>query len=220
MLDGGAGADYLYGGDGDDVLKGGADADRLDGGDGVGVDIADYSNGSTGVVVNLFAGTASGGDAQGDSLLGIENLSGSQGNDSLVGDSGRNALPGGNGNDALIGGRGEDYLTGGAGADRFLYIDVVHSPVGLGAADVIFDFSHGQGDKIELWPIDADTTIAGNQAFTFIGTALYSGVAGQLRFSFNGYGLTIAGDINGDGTSDFHIHLAGAIGLVASDFVL
>ncbi|MGL4962773.1 MAG: calcium-binding protein [Inquilinus sp.] len=224
VLDGGAGADYLYGGAGSDVLEGGADADRLDGGDGggvegVGVDIADYSNGSTGVVVNLFAGTASGGDAQGDTLFGIENLSGSQGNDSLVGDSGRNGLQGGNGNDVLIGGRGDDDLTGGAGADRFLYIDAVQSPVGDGA-DRIADFSHAQGDKIELWLIDADTTIAGNQAFSFIGTALYSGVAGQLRYSLTGYGTIVAGDIDGDGTSDFHIRVSGHLTLVASDFVL
>ncbi|HEY9344443.1 MAG TPA: calcium-binding protein [Inquilinus sp.] len=222
VLHGDAGADRLYGGDGDDVLYGDAGADRLDGGDGngdgYGVDVADYSNGSTGVVVSLFAGTASGGDAQGDSFVGIESLSGSQGNDSLVGDSGRNALQGGNGNDVLIGARGEDYLTGGAGADRFLYIDVVHSPVGAGA-DWINDFSRAQGDKIELWPIDADTTIAGDQAFSFIGTALYSGVAGQLRYSFNGYMSTIAGDVDGDSTSDFHIRL-GPIALVASDFVL
>jgi Ca2+-binding RTX toxin-like protein len=222
-LFGGAGGDSLSGGAGSDVLEGGADADRLDGGDGggvdgVGVDIADYSNGSTGVVVNLFAGTASGGDAQGDTLFGIENLSGSQGNDSLVGDSGRNGLQGGNGNDVLIGGRGDDNLTGGAGADRFLYIDAVQSPVGDGA-NRIADFSHAQGDKIKLWPIDADTTIAGDQAFSFIGTALYSGVAGQLRYSFYGYMSTIAGDVDGDGTSDFHIRL-GPIGLVASDFVL
>jgi len=31
---------------------------------------------------------------------------------------------------------------------------------------------------------------------------------------------TIAGDLNGDGASDFHIVLTGAIGLVAADFVL
>jgi Ca2+-binding RTX toxin-like protein len=219
VLHGDAGADRLYGGDGDDVLYGDAGADYLNGGDGYGFDVADYSNGSTGVVVNLFAGTASGGDAQGDSFVGIENLSGTQGNDSLVGDSGRNALQGGNGNDVLIGARGEDSLTGGAGADRFLYIDVVQSPVGLGASDGISDFSHAQGDKIELWPIDADTTIAGNQAFSFIGTGLYTGVAGQLRYSFDGYVTTVAGDVDGDGTSDFHIRF-GPIGLVASDFVL
>ncbi|TSD83019.1 hypothetical protein FFK22_039915 [Mycobacterium sp. KBS0706] len=216
-LYGGAGADLLGGGNGDDVLYGDAGADRLYGGDGI--DIASYFTASTGVVVNLFAGTASGGDAQGDSFFGIENLSGSQGNDSLIGDSGRNALQGWNGNDVLIGGRGNDNLTGGAGADRFLYIDVVQSPVGDGA-DRIADFSHAQGDKIELWPIDADTTIAEDQAFSFIGTALYSGVAGQLRYSLTTYGTIIAGDVDGDGTSDFHIRLSGNLTLVAGDFVL
>jgi hypothetical protein len=31
---------------------------------------------------------------------------------------------------------------------------------------------------------------------------------------------TLAGDLNGDSTSDFHIQLTGAIGLIATDFVL
>ena len=31
---------------------------------------------------------------------------------------------------------------------------------------------------------------------------------------------TIAGDINGDGVSDFHIRLTGLVGLVVADFVL
>ncbi len=43
---------------------------------------------------------------------------------------------------------------------------------------------------------------AGDQAFTFIGTDMYSGVAGELRYGVvvNG-ATTIAGDVNGDGTS-------------------
>ncbi|WP_342235541.1 hypothetical protein [Inquilinus sp. OTU3971] len=61
---------------------------------------------------------------------------------------------------------------------------------------------------------------AGDQAFSFIGTGLYTGVAGQLRYSVAGGTTTIAGDINGGRASDFHIVLTGAIGLVAADFVL
>jgi len=84
----------------------------------------------------------------------------------------------------------------------------------------ITDFSHAQGDKIDLSAIDANTGAAGDQAFSFIGTDAYTGVAGQLRYVVGGGITTIAGDINGDGTSDFHIQLTGAIGLVAADFVL
>ncbi len=71
-----------------------------------------------------------------------------------------------------------------------------------------------------LSAIDAATGVAGNQAFSFIGTGLYTGVAGQLRYAQSGGVTTIAGDVDGDGASDFHIQLTGTIALVAGDFVL
>ncbi len=119
----------------------------------------------------------------------------------------------------LTGAGGKDTPTGGAGADRFAYAGAAESAVGANA-DRITDFSHAQGDKIDLSAIDASTTLAGNQAFSFIGTAPYTGATGQLRYAVAGGVTTIAGDVNGDGTSDFHIQLTGAIGLVAGDFTL
>ncbi len=71
-LDGGLGDDRLFGGGGNDILRGGAGADRLDGG--AGVDLASYFTGTAGVAASLAAGTGSGGEAQGDTLIGIENL--------------------------------------------------------------------------------------------------------------------------------------------------
>jgi Ca2+-binding RTX toxin-like protein len=210
--------DILSGREGADILSGGIGADQLDGGSGS--DIASYYTGISGVAVNLTTGTASGGDAAGDTLTSIEGLSGSNlGNDSLAGNAGANVLRGWGGDDALTGAGGKDTLIGGAGADRFIYGSVFDSAVGANA-DVIADFSHGQGDRIDLSAIDADTGAAGNQAFSFIGTAAYTGVAGQLRTHVAGAVTTIAGDVNGDGVSDFHIQLTGAIGLVAADFVL
>ena len=153
-------------------------------------------------------------------LTGIEGLSGSNlAKDILAGDAGANVLRGWGGDDALTGAGGKDTLLGGAGADRFIYGSAADSAVGAGA-DVIHDFSRAQGDRIDLSAIDASIGAAGNQAFTFIGTALYTGVAGQLRFHSDGAVTTIAGDVNGDGVSDFHIQLTGAIGVVAGDFVL
>ncbi len=169
--------------------------------------------------MNLQTGTASDGEAQGDVLVAIENLSGSQGNDKLYGSTGANTLQGWNGNDLLQGGAGKDTLSGGAGADKFVFTAVGDSVVGANA-DRITDFSRAQGEKIDLLGIDANTGMAGNQAFTFIGTSLFTHHAGELRYAFNGTDTTIAGDINGDGTSDFHITLTGKIALAAGDFVL
>ncbi|MGL4960309.1 MAG: calcium-binding protein [Inquilinus sp.] len=217
VLSGLGGNDSLLGGDGNDVLRGGAGADTLDGG--AGTDTASYYTSSIGIAVDLSTGKGSGGEAQGDILIGIENVSGSQTDDSIIGTTGANVLQGWNGNDILLGGRGADTLTGGAGADRFQYFGAIHSLTGAGA-DRITDFSHAQGDRIDLSPMDASTTVAGNQAFSFIGAGLYTGVAGQLRYSVVGGVTTIAGDINGDKASDFHIQLTGAVNLVAGDFVL
>jgi len=129
-------------------------------------------------------------------------------------------LSGGAGNDKLVGSAGTDTFLGGAGADRFQFNLVSDSVVGP-KADKIADFSHAQGDKIDLSAIDANTVLAGNQAFSFIGTGLFTHHAGELRFAITSpTTTTIAGDVNGDGTSDFHIVLSGTIALTAADFVL
>ncbi|MEZ5755666.1 MAG: hypothetical protein R3D90_13160 [Paracoccaceae bacterium] len=73
-LAGGDGNDALQGGNGKDLLEGGAGADTLDGG--IGVDMASWAGSSAGVSVNLRAKTAEGGDATGDVLIAIENLTG------------------------------------------------------------------------------------------------------------------------------------------------
>ncbi|MGK9167536.1 M10 family metallopeptidase C-terminal domain-containing protein [Inquilinus limosus] len=216
-LVGSAGTNLLQGWNGADVLRGGAGADRMDGG--AGIDTASYYTGTAGVTVNLATGLGSGGEAQGDTLAGIENLSGSQGNDSLVGSTGANVLQGWNGNDVLTGAGGKDTLTGGAGADRFVYGSTAQSPIGSGA-DRITDFSRAQGDRIDLSGIDANAAVAGNQAFSFIGSGAYTRHAGELRYGVSNGTTTVAGDVNGDGASDFHIVLSSIIALVSTDFVL
>ncbi|TSD87760.1 calcium-binding protein [Mycobacterium sp. KBS0706] len=216
ILTGDAGANKLQGWGGDDVLRGGAGADALEGG--AGIDTASYYTGMAGVSIDLANGTVSG-DAAGDTFSSIENLSGSQGTDVLEGDAGANVLQGWNGDDSLVGDLGKDTLTGGAGADRYYFTATGDSVVGADA-DVITDFSHAQADIIDLNIIDANTGVAGNQAFSFIGLNLYTGVAGQLRYAVANGVTTIAGDVNGDKVSDFHITLTGSIALVAADFGL
>ena len=218
VLEGAGDDDELYGRGGSDVLRGGAGADILNGGDGS--DTVSYYLSSASVTVDLDTGTGHGGDAEGDTLMGFEVLSGSQGDDHLTGNPFANTLQGWNGNDVLEGGSGKDMLTGGVGADRFVFTTFHDSRTGADA-DRITDFSRAPGDTIDLSAIDANTAgILGNQAFTFIGSSLYTG-AGQLRAVNTSPGIiTIAGDYNGDGVSDFHIQLTGNLALVASDFIL
>lgn len=114
-LDGGAGQDLLQGGDGDDVLIGGPGADQLEGGPGI--DVADYGASGSAVSVDLATGATSGGDAASDTLLGVENVIGSDFEDTLTGSDGGNRLDGRDGDDTLDGGDGDDMLVPGAGGD-------------------------------------------------------------------------------------------------------
>jgi len=135
VLTGGAGLDTLNGGAGNDTLAGGADSDALTGGDDT--DTADYSASASGVTVDLNAGTGLGGDAQGDTLATIENVTGSASGDTLTGDGGVNVLDGGDGDDTLAGLGGADSLVGGAGNDTADY--------SVSAAGVRVDLNAGTG---------------------------------------------------------------------------
>lgn len=108
IIIGGDGDDHLYGDAGDDVLDGGRGADVLDGGDGT--DTASYAHSDSGVVVDLTlkGPQVSPGEANGDILINIENLTGSEHADILIGSDSANVLDGGNGADIMRGGRGDD----------------------------------------------------------------------------------------------------------------
>ncbi|MDR0277883.1 MAG: type I secretion C-terminal target domain-containing protein, partial [Paucimonas sp.] len=151
VLIGGDGNDALYGGNGNDLLIGGLGNDLLDGG--AGIDTASYASATSGVTVNLaLAGQQNTVGAGLDTLVSIENLIGSDYNDTLTGDGNANVLQGGLGNDVLnggggddllIGGRGDDTLTGGSGADTFLW------QLGDNGHDVVTDFTPGT-DRLDL----------------------------------------------------------------------
>jgi Ca2+-binding RTX toxin-like protein len=115
------GTNILHGDGGDDTLRGGGGADRLIGA--AGTDTASYINSTAGVTVNLTAGTGSGGAAEGDTLSGVENVTGSAHNDILVGNAEDNSLLGRGGDDTLWGGAGADELDGSTGDDTATYIE-------------------------------------------------------------------------------------------------
>jgi serralysin len=108
-------ADKLFGLGGNDILKGLAGPDLLDGG--TDTDTANYSGSAAFVTVHLDTGKGSGGDAEGDTYVSLENVVGSSFGDSLFGNSFANQLEGGLGNDTISGGGGNDNLLGGGGGD-------------------------------------------------------------------------------------------------------
>ena len=198
-IQGTEGADFLFGGDDGAVIFGYGGDDQIIGGAG-----GDYLDGGTG-------------------------------NDVLTGLSGNDILLGGSGNDQLIGNRGADQLAGGTGADRFIFGALFQSTPD--APDLITDFSGktvlsingqrqpvrtaGDGDKIDLSLIDANSNLAGDQAFTLVQHG-FSGVAGEAYSSFDiGTGITsLYLDVNGDGLADMTIQLLGDVRLNGSDLIL
>jgi len=157
-------------------------------------------------------------------------IAGYGGDDYLNGLTGNDTLIGGNGSDQIIGGAGADliYLGGGGGSqdnDRD-YVDFSAASESTRAApDRVYGF--GTNDIFDLNNIDANTRIAGQQTFSFIGTTAFSGRAGQLRAAApSGIGTKgfIQADLNGDRVADFVVALTGdsmlATNLTVSNFEL
>ncbi|MFS0737028.1 family 16 glycosylhydrolase [Sphingomonas sp. 1P06PA] len=247
-IDGGAGADTMIGGAGNDsyvvdnksdvvIEQAGSDQDII------------YSSVDYNLPANverlvlqgnaLRGGTlANGGQVTGNALgntltgmnaadyldggAGDDILYGNGGNDRLVGGLGNDFLRGGDGNDQLDGGLGADTYQGGAGRDTFSIIDITHTGNTFATADKIQDLVRSEGDRIDLTGIDANSLAAGNQAFSWIGTGAFTGVAGQLRDQVSGTNHMVLGDVNGDRVADFMVvvSLHGNPPLLATDFVL
>ena len=166
------GNDKLNGGEGNDLLEGGFGDDLLDGG--AGIDTASLYNYGSEVVADLVQGAADGTATGHDRLIGIESLTGTPYADRLAGDARANVL---NGTfDA-------DSLTGRGGADRFANRQAFDSP--STTPDHITDFSRAQGDRIDLWDVDADQNLEGLQHLTFVGKAAFTAV-GQLHYYQSG----------------------------------
>lgn len=220
VLAGGIGADTLSGDDGDDIEQGGAGDDTVSGGAGTdlvgggsGNDTLSGDDGNDAVRGGEGNDTISGGS-------GNDRTDGGLGADTLSGDGGNDIVTGGAGDDTLSGGAGRDILFGGLGADTFVFADGDFASATRKGADLIRDFSHAQGDHIDLSAVDADTTTDGDQAFSFVGTADFSQTAGELRYQVIKGTAFVAGDTNGDGTADFAIRLGHVLTLDAGDFVL
>jgi Ca2+-binding RTX toxin-like protein len=173
-INGNDGDDALYGLAGDDQLTGGAGADFLEGGlgndtlgGGGGSDTASYISAEAGVKVNLsLAGQQNTVGAGKDTLNNVENLFGSDFDDTLTGSTGNNILKGGGGSDTLEGGLGNDQLVGGIGTDTATYA------------------SAASGVKVSL-------LVAGSQNTLGAGNDTLSGIE---NLTGSGFGDTLTGD--------------------------
>lgn len=223
-LFGDAGHDTLYGGGSNDRLIGGIGNDKLNGG--AGIDTADYSSGvlkgkaffgaKAGVSVNLtLAGAQNTGGGGGiDTLVSIENLTGSNFTDTLTGNGANNVLSGLGGHDLLIGGNGNDTLTGGAGND------VLNGGTGSDTAD------YGTATAGVIVNLDLENTpqntggagidtlvsienLTGSKFNDSLNTVLYD-PSGTLRSTLNGGDgndvlsseFSFKATLNGDGGND------------------
>lgn len=226
-LTGNLAANILSGDAGNDVLNGGAGADQMSGGTGNDIyyvdNLADTVIETSTLLTEIDTVYSSvnfvlGANVEHLTLTGsgVINATGNVLANTLTGNSAANILNGGTGNDWLTGGAGKDTLIGGTGADRFDFN--VQADSGIGSLrDVISDFRRADGDKIDLSGIDANLSLAGNQAFKFIGAAAFTGNAAGLA-RFTGGVLYLSTDA--DTASEMEIQLTGVSSLLATDFFL
>lgn len=178
-----SGSSELNGGSGSDLLNGGAGGDVLIGGDGA--DTVVYDASTSGVTIDLLSGTASGGDATGDTLTSIENVVGSPQSDTVSGSAIDNVISTGDGNDTVAAGSGNDTVSTGAGSDIIVG--------GNGAG--IDQYDGGLGiDTIRYSSAQADITVnlsagsayatSGNDAAN-IGTDTITGIENVVAGPFN-----------------------------------
>jgi Ca2+-binding RTX toxin-like protein len=224
----GTGNDNFSGGDGDDVFlaKASAGLDTVNGGNGHDIIVAAGANvsltlaafsGIEEISANGFSGVKLVGTSVADimnyagmTLTGIESINGGSGNDTITGSQA---------NDRIMGDGGRDIVTGGAGADTFVFATTADSGVGSTKADYITDFVSGS-DKIDLIAIDADTSLPGDQAFAFIGSAAFTGL-GQLRIGVDSEGnVALFGNTTGSLAADFQISFGNAPVLTPTDLYL
>jgi Ca2+-binding RTX toxin-like protein len=228
-ITGGIGADNIVAGSGNDDVVGG-ERDSIAGGDGndtivmtlSGAVATTYADGNgdtdrltvdfsaSGTSVSSYSNNNGSGAFGGVNYYNQEilNFSGGSASDTVVGNLG---------NDILTGGVGADRLDGTGGNDVYLYLTSGDSTFGVSGRDTIVTMAGG--DTIDLSAIDANTSKAGNQAFTFRGTLAFT-AAGQIRYEASGADTLILISTDADTDAEMSILVLGAHTFAAGDFVL
>ncbi|MDD2830166.1 MAG: calcium-binding protein, partial [Sulfuricurvum sp.] len=166
IIDGMGGNDALYGGNGEDTFFSSSSNEYIDGG--AGIDTVSYVSATSAVTINLALTVQDTLGSGTDTIINVENLIGSEFNDTLTGDSGNNIITGGAGNDSLSGGAGNDTINGGAGLNTL---------------------SGGQGNDTVYGGIDADV-INGNMG----NDLLYGGAGNDILNGGAGINTIDGGD--------------------------
>ncbi|MEQ1789616.1 MAG: hypothetical protein ABL857_04150, partial [Rickettsiales bacterium] len=119
----------------------------------------------------------------------------------------------------LTGGSGRDTLSGGStDADTFVYTILTDSGIGVTNRDIITDFDIA--DRISFKSIDTNPILAGDQAFTFVGSGLITG-DWQVGYQIIGADTLVLINTTGTVMPEMEVLLVGYnIGLTASDFIL
>ena len=166
ILRGYAGNDLLRGNGGNDALRGDQGNDTLNGG--LGNDTASYASAVAGVKVNLGVVIAQNTVGAGtDTLISIENLTGSNLNDRLTGNTANNIVNGGLGSDTMIGGLGNDtYVRNATG-------DVVAEGANAGTDTVQSAVTYTLGANLEK------LTLTGNGSINGTGNTLANTLTGN-----------------------------------------
>jgi len=150
---------------------------------------------------------------------GVDVLLGLSGDDTLEGAQNSDIMLGGPGADVLMGGDGRDALWGGPGADLFRF---TAEDAAQAEADVVFDFSQADGDRIDLSAFsDVNPWMPGEQGFDFVGDvtgvfrpAVYT--PGEVTFIRDGNSTLVTVNVD---DRVLRIQLVGDIDLVADDFL-
>lgn len=218
-------ANAFRGGAGDDSFDGGGGNDYFDGG--AGTDTVLYTANASAVRVDLVAGTVEfpTDGWQPERFDGVENAATGAGADTLLGSDGTNELRGGAKGDRLSGGGGADVLTGGPGKDVFVFAagdSVRDGRDTLEGGDGAMAFEKpGKilGDRLDLTAIDADATLADDQAFQWGGSG-----KGHIWATNAGDVTVLHGNVDNDATPEFELAILDgtvrAWAYTPADFVL
>ncbi len=187
-LNSGSGDDVLYGDAGDDTITAGSGNDWVDGGagndnlnGGSGIDTVSYLSAAAGVTAQLWMNTQNTGGSGWDTLLGFENIEGSNFNDVLRGSEVANVLTGNDGDDILDGRQGADTTNGGLGND-WHYVD--------NAGDTVIEAAGQGSDRVFA---STSYVLAAGVEIEILSTTLQSATT-ALNLTGNEFSQNLAGN--------------------------